>query len=167
VAAHADELNGDATRLAVGGASSGANLAAVVARRARDQATPRIVYQVLTVPVTNYAFDTVSYRECGQGYGLEKATGEWFWNNYLTNAIEGDRPDASPLRAKDLRNLPPALVMTAEYDPLRDEGAAYARRLTEAGVPVIYKCYAGMIHLFLGPESMADISRELRTAFSL
>ncbi len=166
LAAHAGDFNGDATRLAVGGASSGANLAAVVARRARDQAQPRIKYQVLTVPVTNYAFDTGSYQECAQGYGLEKATGEWFWNNYLTNPNDGENPDASPLRAKDLRNLPPALVMTAEYDPLRDEGAAYAQRLAEAGVPVTYRCYAGMIHMFLGAESIADISQQLRAAFA-
>ena len=166
LAAHAGDFNGDASRLAVGGASSGANLAAVVARRARDHAQPRIRYQVLMVPVTNYAFDTGSYRDCAQGYGLEKATGEWFWRNYLNRPEDGEHPDASPLRAKDLSNLPPALVMTAEYDPLRDEGAAYAQRLAAAGVPVTYKCYAGMIHLFLGPEFIADISRELGAAFT-
>ncbi len=166
LAAHAGDFNGDATRLAVGGASSGANLAAVVARRARDRAQPRIVYQVLTVPVTNYAFDTKSYRDFGRGFGLDTEVGEWFWNNYLTTPGDGENPDASPLRAKDLRNLPPALVMTAEYDTLRDEGAAYAQRLTEAGVPVTYRCYAGMIHLYLGPESIADIGRQLGTAFA-
>lgn len=166
LATHASEFDGDATRLAVGGASSGANLAAVVARRARDQSQPRIVYQVLAVPVTNYAFDTPSYQECGKGYGLERATGEWFWSNYLATPSDGEHPDASPLRAKDLRNLPPALVMTAEYDPLRDEGAAYSKRLAEAGVPVTYKCYAGMIHLFLGPEFIGDVGRQLGAAFT-
>lgn len=163
---HAGDFNGDATRLAVGGASSGANLAAVVARRARDAAQPPIVYQVLMVPVTNYAFDTRSYQECSHGYGLEKATGEWFWSNYLTSPSDGEHPDASPLRAKDLHNLPPALVMTAEYDPLRDEGAAYAERLAAAGIPVTYKCYTGIIHLFLGPESIVDIGRQLRATFA-
>ena len=152
--------------LAVGGASSGANLAAVVARRARDRARPRIVYQVLQVPVTNYAFDTPSYQECGQGYGLESATGRWFWGNYLASPGDGEHPDASPLRAEDLRELPPALVMTAQYDPLRDEGAEYARRLAKAGVPVTYRCYAGMIHFFLGPESIADIVHHLGAAFA-
>jgi acetyl esterase/lipase len=166
LAAHAGDFNGDASRLAVGGASSGANLAAVVARRARDRAQPRIVYQVLTVPVTNFAFDTPSYMECGRGYGLEDATGEWFWNNYLATPGDGEHPDASPIRAKDLRGLPPALVMTAQYDPLRDEGAAYAQRLANAGVPVTYRCYAGMIHFFLGPESIADIGRQLGAAFA-
>jgi acetyl esterase/lipase len=166
LAEHAGDFNGDATRLAVGGASAGANLATVVARRARDNAGPSIVFQVLTVPVTNYAFDTPSYQECSQGCGLEKASSEWFWNNYLAVPSDGEHPDASPLRAKDLSNMPSALVMTAEYDPLRDEGAAYAQRLTEAGVPTTYRCYAGMIHMFLGPESIADISRQLRTAFA-
>lgn len=166
LSAHAGDFNGNATRLAVGGVSAGANLATVVARRARDQAQPPIVYQVLMVPMTNYAFDTHSYQEYSQGYGLEKATGEWFWSNYLTTASDGEHPDASPLRAKDLHNLPPALVMTAEYDPLRDEGTAYAERLATAGVPVTCKCYTGMIHLFPGPESIADIGRQLRAAFA-
>lgn len=166
LATHAVKFNGDAKRLAVGGASSGANLATVVTRRARDQAQPHIVYQVLTVPVTNYAFDTGSYQECATGYGLEKATGEWFWNNYLCTPSDGEHPDASPLRAKDLSNLPPAFVTTSEYDPLRDEGAIYAQRLAAAGVPVTYRCYAGMIHLFQGPEAIADIGQQLRATFA-
>jgi acetyl esterase len=167
VADNAGSLAGDAARLAVGGMSAGGNLAAVVALMARDRGSPRIVYQVLTVPVMNYAFDTESYRENGEGYVLTRQAMEWFWAHYLATPADGTNPYASPLRAPDLRGLPPAFVVTAEYDPLRDEGRAYAERLREAGVAVSYECYGGMLHMFHGPQALPDIAQRLRSAFAL
>jgi acetyl esterase/lipase len=166
VAQHAHEFDGDATRLAVAGTSSGGNLAAVVTLMARAAQYPRLCYQLLRVPVTNHAFDTRSYREFGEDYGLERATGQWFWKQYLEQAQDGDHPYASPLRAADLRGLPPALIMTAGCDPLHDEGQAYAQRLIDAGVPVTYRSYAGMIHLFLGETSWQDIATHLQPALA-
>lgn len=165
VAAHAEALGGDASRLAVGGYSSGGNLAAVVAQLARDRQGPRLVFQLLQAPVTNHAFDTDSYRENAEGCVLTKRSMQWFWNHYLRSEADGESAMASPLRAPDLRGLPPAFVLTAEYDPLRDEGEAYARRLRDAGVPVVSKRYEGMIHSFFGPELIPDITRALRDAF--
>src|SRR5579859_1548641 len=167
IAAEAGSLNGQAGRLAVGGVSAGGNLATVVARQARDRGTPHILYQLLTVPVTNFDFDTPSYQMNASGYGLTRAMMEWFWTHYLPAAADGQHPDASPLRAPDLRGLPPAFVMTTEYDPLRDEGEAYVQRLRAAGVPVTHTCYAGMVHVFPGPEATIDMARHLRAAFDV
>ena len=166
ISRNAAAIGGRADRLAVGGTSAGGNLAAVVALRARDDGAPPIVLQVLSVPVTDYGFYTASYRTNGEGYVLTRTLMQWFWNHYLPTHADGATPHASPLRAKELRGLPPAFVMTAEYDPLHDEGAAYARRLREAGVPVDYRCYAGMVHVFLGPQATRDIAQRLRTAFT-
>src|SRR5438093_2846493 len=132
VAENAAALGGDAARLAVGGDSAGGNLAAVVSLMARDRGGPAIALQLLVYPVTNHAYDTASYRENADGYLLTRDSMVWFWNHYLRTAADGDNPLASPLRAKDLRGLPPAMVLTAEFDPLRDEGEAYAMRLQEA-----------------------------------
>ena len=167
VATEASSFNGDAGRLAVGGVSAGGNLAAVVARLARDRGTPRIIYQLLTVPVINFGFDTPSYQANANGYGLTRPMMQWFWTHYLPTAADGQQPDASPLRAPDLHSLPPAFVMTTEYDPLRDEGEAYVERLRAAGVPVTHTCYTGMVHVFLGPETTPDMSRHLRAAFGV
>lgn len=166
VSDNAVSFNGDPKRIAVGGASAGGNLAAVVALMARARGTPQLIYQWLMVPVTDYSFDTPSYRENAEGYGLTRDGMRWFWNHYLPTEADGQHVYASPLRAADLSGLPPAFVMCAEYDPLRDEGEAYALRLREAGVPVVYKCYEGMIHGYLGPEAMDDAARELKTAFA-
>jgi acetyl esterase len=167
ISIEASSLTGDANRLAVGGVSAGGNLAAVIALLARDRGEPRIVYQLLSVPVTDYGFDTRSYQENAEGYVLTRNMAKWFWNHYLPTEADGAKPEASPLRALDMRGLPPAFVMTAEYDPLRDEGEAYARRLREAGVPVAHKRYEGMAHVFLGPEATADIGQHLRAAYGL
>jgi acetyl esterase/lipase len=148
-AAHASELGGDAARLAIGGDSAGGNLSAAVAQMARDRGGPAIVFQLLLCPVTEYGFDTASYRENADGYLLTKSGMVWFWHHYLADpAKDGSDPRASPMKAQKLGGLPPAHVVTAEYDPLRDEGEAYAARLREAGVPVSAKRYDGQIHNF-------------------
>jgi acetyl esterase len=148
VAENAAKIGADARRLAVGGDSAGGNLAAVVSLMARDRAQPKIAFQLLIYPVTDYSYDTASYRENADGYLLTKDSMVWFWNHYLRSAGDGAQPYASPLRARDLKGLPPAMVVTTEFDPLRDEGEAYAERLRQAGVPVKLKRYDGLIHGF-------------------
>jgi acetyl esterase len=150
IAEHAGELEGDATRLVVGGDSAGGNLAAAAALRLRDQGGPPLVGQLLIYPVTDYHTPgTPSYRENAEGYGLTRDTMVWFWDHYLTGSAQAADPYASPLRASDLANLPPALVQTAEYDPLRDEGEAYAAKLREAGTPAKLTRWDGLNHGFL------------------
>ena len=144
-------------QIAVGGDSAGGHLAAVVALRARDRGVP-LRLQVLVVPVTDCSFATPSYGENGSGYGLERATMEWFWNLYLPGLAGAADPEVSPLRAPDLAGVAPALVLTAEYDPLRDEGEAYAARLGEAGIPVEHTRYDGMVHGFLRMPAVLDRS---------
>lgn len=173
VAAHARDLGGDATRLAVGGDSAGGNLAAVVAQMGRDRGGPPIVFQLLIYPATVAAFDTPSYRDNAEGYLLTTGDMRWFWNHYLNGTADAENPYASPLRAKSLAGLPPALVVTAEFDPLRDEGEQYARRLEAAGVPTRSTRYQGMIHGFFGMTSLIDKAKaavreacgDLRQAF--
>jgi acetyl esterase len=150
IADHASELDGDATRLVVGGDSAGGNLAAAAALRLREQGGPPLVGQLLIYPVTDYhAPGTASYRENAEGYGLTRDTMVWFWDHYLADAAQAADPYASPLRAPDLANLPAALVQTAEYDPLRDEGEAYAAKLRAAGTPATLSRWDGMNHGFL------------------
>lgn len=168
------EIGVDVSRVAIGGDSAGGNLTAVVALMARDRGGPSLSYQMLIYPVTNHAYDTDSYRDNGDGYFLTKDSMVWFWNHYLNNPEEGRHPYASPLLAGDVSELPPALVITAEYDPLRDEGEAYAKRLQDAGVPVEAKRYEGMIHGFFwmpgvldkGRAAIAQASNALKQAFS-
>jgi acetyl esterase len=158
---NASSLGGDPTRMAIGGDSAGGNLTAVVAQMARDRGAPPLLLQVLIYPVTNHSLDTASYRENADGYLLTKAAMEWFWNHYLREAGDGTQPYASPLRATNFANLPPALLITAEYDPLRDEGAAYGIKLREAGVRVVHSDYPGMIHGFFSLGQVFRQSREL------
>jgi acetyl esterase len=143
----AAELGGAQQRLAVAGDSAGGNLAAVVALGARDRGGPAIGFQLLFCPVLDAAMDTASYREQADGYYLTAAGMRWYWAHYLGGA-DGAAPDASPLRAAFFGDLPPALVITAEYDPLRDEGEAYAARLRAAGVPAAASRYPGTVHGF-------------------
>jgi acetyl esterase len=145
--------------VAVGGDSSGGHLAAVVARRARDHGI-ELALQVLAVPVTDCRFDTGSHNDCGEGYGLTTTIVRWCFETYVPGLRGADDPDVSPLRAADLTGLARALVLTAEYDPLRDEGEAYARRLAEAGVPVSHTRYNGMIHGFIRMSAVLDRSLE-------
>jgi acetyl esterase len=145
----ASELEGDARRLAVAGDSAGGNLAAATALRLRDAGGPRLCGQLLIYPVTDYYQPgTPSYAENANGYGLTRDTMIWFWNHYLADPSQAADPYASPLRAHDLGNLPPALVVTAEYDPLRDEGEYYADKMRAAGTPAIISRWDGMNHGF-------------------
>lgn len=166
VAANAASFGGDPSRIAISGTSAGANIAAAVTLMARDAGSPKLDFQVLIVPVTDAAMDTASYRAYADGYVLTRAVMEWSWGHYLADPADGKNPLASPLRAPDLSGLPPAFIATAEYDALRDEGHAYARRLSEASVPVEYHCYQGMIHGFVGPQTYRDAMQALRNHFS-
>lgn len=168
----ASEFQLDPVRFAVCGDSAGGNLAAVVAIMFRD-AGVKLVAQVLLYPITHHSYDTDSYRRCDKGFFLTRATMEWFWHHYLPDANAGRDWRASPLLAADLTGVAPAWVMTAEFDPLRDEGIAYARRLREAGVPVNELECKGMIHGFVrrvdqfeqAREVVAWIAEGLRTAW--
>jgi acetyl esterase len=167
VATHAGALSGDAARLAVGGTSAGGTQAAVVALMARDRGGPPIACQLLIVPVIDHNFETASYRENAEGYGLTAEAMRWYWQHYLPRETDGAHPYASPIRTSSLRGLPPSIVVTAELDPLRDEGEAYAARLRAEGVPVVARRYDGMIHGYLGPQANAEIAGMLRQALSL
>ena len=148
LAAHAGELDIDARRIAIAGESAGGNLAAAVTLMARDRGGPALAFQLLVYPVTHHAFDTPSYAAWGNGHLLTEEGMRWNWNHYLATPADGLDPLASPLLAPDLRGLPPALVIVAECDPLRDESEAYAKRLADAGVPVECRRYDGMLHAF-------------------
>ncbi len=140
--------------LIVAGDSAGGNIAAVVARRARDQGQPEIAAQVLLYPVTDADFERSSYLDPQLQPLLTGEMMRWYWNHYLPDAAQRRHPDASPLLAQDLRGLPPTLLITAEYDPLRDEGEAYAARLVAAGVPTEFERYAGQFHGFVSFVNM-------------
>ena len=171
---NAASINGDASRLAVGGDSAGGNLAAAISLMAADRGGLEIALQLLVYPVTDVDFNTVSYGENGDGYSLTKATMQWYWDHYLSSSEDASNPYAAPLRAKSLAGQPPALVITAEYDPLRDEGEAYAKRLREAGVAATATRYDGMIHGFFnmgavvdkGRQAVEEASAALRNAFA-
>jgi acetyl esterase len=170
VAAHATDLGVDAGRLAVGGDSAGGNLAAVVALLARDQGGPAIALQVLLYPVTDVAAEAQSYADFADGFMLTRDSMRWFIAHYLNDRSQATDWRVSPLRAPSLAGLPPALVVTAGFDPLRDEGDAYARRLREAGVRVDHVCYGGMLHGFApmgrlieaGNRAVAHVAATLR-----
>jgi acetyl esterase len=162
LAEQGEAIGVDPRRIAVAGDSAGGNLAAVTALLARERG-PALRFQLLVYPVADFRFDTPSYRESGEGYFLTETMMRWFWDQYLEEPRQGEEPTASPLRAKDLSGLPPALVVTAEYDPLRDEGEAYAARLREAGVPVELRRWPGQIHGFV---SMFDLIEDGRAALA-
>jgi acetyl esterase len=138
----------DDVPLIVAGDSAGGNLAAVMALRARDRRGPRIALQLLIYPVTDADFERPSYTAPENQLLLTREAMLWFWDHYLPDPSRRLEPDASPLRAADLSNLPPAVVLTAEHDVLRDEGEAYAERLAAAGVPVDFRRHAGQTHGF-------------------
>ncbi len=164
VAEHAESFGGDPTKLGVAGTSAGGNLAAVTALRAREFDGPTLSHQSLLYPVTNYDFDTDSYAENEDGPLLSRADMEWFWNHYLRSSVDGANPYASPLRANNLSGLPPATVVTCGYDPLRDEGIAYADRLAEAGVSVRHDHYPDVAHGFLSLTDAVSTADEAMDA---
>jgi acetyl esterase len=127
---------------------------------ARDRGAPALRFQLLVYPVTDCAFDTSSYRENAEGYFLTQNMMRWFWEQYLTDPTQAAEPYASPLRADALGGLPPALCITAEFDPLRDEGEAYAARLRDAGVSVTSSRYDGMFHGFFAMDAQLDRARD-------
>ncbi len=172
VAEHAAEFGVDPNRIAVGGDSAGGNLAAVVSLLARDRGGPRIKFQLLIYPVVDFYDQSPSMHQFGRDHFLTLESMDWFTETYLPNSTAGREPSASPLNAADFRGLPPAMVITGECDPLRDQGEAYARKLQAAGVPVELKRYEGMIHLFFqlggivdtAKVAMADAAAALRGA---
>ena len=159
---HAAELAGDPTRISVGGGSAGGNLAAVVSLMARDRGGPALRLQVLEIPVTDLTMSQPSVTANGEGYLLTKEGMAQYRGYYLADIDQAREPYASPLLAPDLSGLPPAVVMTMEYDPLRDEGEAYARRLRDAGVPTVAKRWAGHIHGSTSFTKVLASARECR-----
>ena len=171
VANHAKEIGADTTRIAVGGDSAGGNLAAVVTLMAHDRGGPALIYQVLLYPNTDATMSTASWKKF-DGYVLTRHGAASNYMQYLSSGTNRKSPYVSPLWAKDLKNLPPALVITAGFDPLRDEGEAYAARLKQAGVPVLATRYSRMRHGFFNVVGLAQenkvieqIASALRTAF--
>jgi acetyl esterase len=175
VADHAAELGVDPRKIAVGGASAGGNLATVVGLIAIERGGPPLAFQLLIYPVTDAALDTPSARAItSDDYPLSRADMEWFWRQYLRDDTDRAHPYASPARAASLTGLPPALVITAEIDPLCDEGERYAAALERAGVAARFTRYEGVTHGFVGMEAtldkgraaVAESARALRAAFA-
>jgi len=160
VSEHAAELGLDASRLAVGGDSAGGNLAAVVPLMAKERGGPAVAFQVLIYPTIDWDDQSPSMHEYGEDHFLTRGAMQWFREQYLPRTDDARHPWASPIHAEDLAGLPPALVITAECDPLRDQGEAYAGRLQAAGVPIELKRYEGMIHPFFSLAGIVDGGRE-------
>lgn len=165
VAANANEFGADGSRIAIAGNSVGGNMAAALTLMAKDRNGPKITYQVLFIPATDASVDTDSYREFATGRFLARAFMKYGWDLYAPDEKTRNNPYVSPLRAnnKQLQGLPPALVITAENDPLRDEGEAYGRKLMDAGVPTTTTRYDGMIHDFVLLNAIRNTS-EVQTA---
>src|SRR5688572_1981580 len=161
VAEHASEFGIDPSRIAGGGGSAGGNLATVVAPMARDRGGPALKFQLLIYPVTDFTEHvTQSERDYGHGYFLDTELMDWFADQYFATKADRQLPYGSPSKASDLRQLPPAMVITGECDPLRDQGEAYAEKLRSAGVPVVLKRYDGMIHPFVSLAGIVDAGRD-------
>ena len=156
---HAAELNADPARIALAGDSAGGNLAAVTALRLRDEGGPPVAAQLLIYPVTDAAAEAPSYAENAEGFGLTQAGMKWFFGHYFRGPEDALHPNASPARSADFSKLPPAFVLTAEYDPLRDEGEQYAAKLIAAGVPTKLTRYDGMNHGFFFWYDRVDTTR--------
>jgi acetyl esterase len=161
VSENANKINGDPARIAVGGDSAGGNLAAVVSLKARDEKAKFPIYQVLIYPETDLSgFNTSSWKEFSDGYAPTKGDVVWYMEQYFEKGQDRRAPYASPLLAPELSNLPPALIITAGFDPLRDEGEAYGEKLKKSGVPVKVSRYAGMIHSFIVMDRVLDKAKD-------
>ena len=166
------DQHGDAP-LIIAGDSAGGNMSAACTLRARHQGGPELLLQVLVCPVVDHDMTNASYRDRGSGPDLFLTAEDmvWFWSHYVPDPAARSVPDASPLRAEDLSNLPPAIVITAEHDPLRDEGIAYVQRLEAAGVPVTHRHHEDQFHDFFsfvnligaGNEAVEQVGEEIRT----
>lgn len=157
---HGTELGMDSSRLAVGGDSAGANLATAVALMARDRQGPELRFQLLLYPATDGDFSRPSCIENAEGYLLTTAAMRWFWNHYAPDPQSRAEPYCAPAKAESLHGLPPALLITAEFDPLRDDGNAYGERLRRDGVPTQLLCYPGAVHGFVGMGSFSALARD-------
>lgn len=175
VSQNARSFGGDPTRISVGGDSAGGTIATVVSQMARDRKAPAILYQVLIYANTDATMSSASWRELGEkGYVLTTQGMKENYARYIPEGVNQEHPYISPLKACDLSNLPPAFILTGEFDPLRDEGEAYAARLRQAGIPVKTMRYPGMIHGFFqmggiidqGNQAIADVAATLKTAFA-
>jgi acetyl esterase len=174
VEANASDLGVDANRIAVGGDSAGGALAAVVAQIAKHEGGPAIAFQLLLFPVTQIGTETASYKSFAEGYFLERSTLDWFFANYLPAGTDTNQPRISPLAAQSLTGLPPAYLMTAECDPLHDEGIRYAEKLKAAGVKVEIADHAGLVHDFIylqavlpqAPQALKEASAALKSALT-
>jgi len=172
---NAVSLHADPKRLAVIGDSAGGALATVVSMMARDKGGPEISLQVLIYPITDYNFDTPSYSKNAQGYMLSRELMQWFWNHYLEDIAVAGHPYVSPLQAQNLDGLPQAMILTAGYDPLRDEGRAYAHKLQAYGIDTTYSHYEGMIHGFIrmtarldqAQKALEEVSSIIKAALSV
>ena len=159
-ATNATALEIDGSAIAVGGDSAGGNLAAVLCQQAAIGLAPMPVFQLLFFPVTDTSAKTRSYELFGDGYFLTEAQMDWYIDHYLPNVVDRLDPRASPLLAEDLSGLPPAYVAVAGFDPLRDEGEAYAQRLQEAGVPVALHRHSGLVHAFVNTTGIGTTGRD-------
>ncbi|WP_224449940.1 alpha/beta hydrolase [Haloprofundus salilacus] len=163
-AANAETFDGDAGSVGVAGTSAGGNLAAVTALRVRAFDGPELAHQTLLYPMIERNFERDSYVENAEGYLLSARDVRWFWEQYLRSPVDAYNPFAAPIRASDLSGLPPTTVVTAGFDPLCDEGVAYAERLSEAGVAVERRHYPAMIHGFLSLTDDVDVADEAMDA---
>lgn len=165
---NAERFSADKSKLVVAGSSAGGNLAAAVALHARDHNGPKISFQALIYPVLDSSLDTPSYRELTTGYLLDSKLMEWYWAQYVPDRADRTDPRVSVLHADSFADLPPALVVTAEFDPLRDEGEQYVARLQDAGVEAEFVRYDGQIHGFMAllgtiPDADAGLEHLART----
>ncbi|DBA95607.1 TPA: hypothetical protein ACH3X3_013455 [Trebouxia sp. C0006] len=178
---HAADFGADPSRIAVAGDSAGGNFSAAVSILARDRFGPKLSLQILLYPVTDYESDQTghseSFKQNKEGYYLTAGKMEWYWKQYLQDPVQCKDPLVSVLHANDLTKLPPAVVVTAEFDLLRDQGKAYADKLKAAGVSVQYKCYPGQIHSFMGfavtqygtdvgLQALADVGQQVQEHYS-